>query len=85
MPGELPRASRPGTVASGIGTWQSAAMPLPDAPSPTRSTAGGGVFIAFGAIGGTIVGLVLQQPVIGFLIGTALGSAAATLLWWRGR
>lgn len=60
-------------------------MPTHDAPPGPRSPSGGGIFIAFGALGGTIVGLMLHQPVIGFLAGTVAGAIAATGMWWRGR
>lgn len=53
-------------------------------PSPRPSSAGG-LFIALGAVGGGALGFVLRQPTLYFLAGTALGIAAAALVWWRGR
>jgi len=48
---------------------------------PTRSSAAGGFFIAAGALGGTIVGIVMRQPSLGFLGGLALGAAIAIAIW----
>jgi hypothetical protein len=48
---------------------------------PTRSSAAGGFFIAAGALGGTIVGIVMRQPSLGFLGGLALGAAIALAIW----
>ena len=48
---------------------------------PTRSSAAGGFFIAAGALGGTIVGLALRQPSIGFLGGLATGAVIALAIW----
>jgi len=53
---------------------------------PARSSpAGGGILIALGAVLGTVVGLSQRQVVPGFLIGIAVGAAAATALWWAAR
>lgn len=49
------------------------------------STSAGGFPIAIGAIGGTIVGVVMQQPTIGFLAGLVAGIAVAVVIWLRGR
>lgn len=51
----------------------------------TGNRNGGGVFIAIGAIVGAIGGGVLGQPSAGLLAGLALGTAAALLIWWKGR
>jgi len=48
---------------------------------PTRSSAAGGFFIAIGALGGTIAGIALRQPSIGFLSGLAIGAAIALAVW----
>ena len=53
------------------------------ATSPTP--AAGGVLIAAGAIAGAAIGLSMDQPTAGFLIGTAIGVALSLLVWWRGR
>lgn len=53
--------------------------------TPPSSPAAGGFPIAVGAIGGTIVGLVMRQPTIGFLGGLALGIAIAIVIWLRDR
>lgn len=53
-------------------------------PAP-RSASAGGFLIAASLLLGTIVGLVLGQPSIGFLGGLALGSAAAVALWLKDR
>ncbi|MBY0583137.1 MAG: hypothetical protein K2P68_09515 [Sphingomonas sp.] len=60
--------------------WQGLPMASPSQKSP----AAGGVLIALGAIGGSIVGLYSGQPTIGFLVGLAGGSLIAVLIWWRG-
>ncbi|SEN27370.1 hypothetical protein SAMN05192583_2437 [Sphingomonas gellani] len=49
------------------------------------SSAGGGAFIAFGAIGGAAIGFALDQTTIGFFAGIALGIAASLLIWRSGR
>ncbi|WP_375272212.1 hypothetical protein [Sphingomonas sp.] len=48
---------------------------------PTPSSAAGGFFIALGALGGTIAGLSLRQPSLGFLAGLAIGAAIALAVW----
>ncbi len=50
-----------------------------------QSTAGGGVWIALGAIGGAIGGFFAGQPSLGLIIGVAAGSAGALLMWLRDR
>jgi uncharacterized membrane protein len=64
------------TLASAGATWHSAGM-----SQPTRSSAAGGFFIAAGALGGTVVGLVLRQPSLGFLGGLAIGAGIALAVW----
>jgi hypothetical protein len=53
----------------------------------TRPPAGraGGPLIALGALLGAAIGFAFGQATPGFLIGLALGIAAALLMWWRGR
>lgn len=41
----------------------------------------GGVFLALGTIGGVIVGATIGEPSAGFLVGLAIGAAAALLVW----
>ena len=45
----------------------------------------GGVLIALGAIAGAAIGFFMGEATPGFLIGTAVGIAAALLLWMRDR
>lgn len=59
-----------------------------DRNTPARSTEtppvrGGGVFMALGTLGGTIIGGLLGQPSIGFLAGLGGGLALHGLLWYR--
>lgn len=56
--------------------WQEATMP---GPTPRTSLAGG-FPIAAGVLLGCILGFVAGQPTVGFLIGLALGIAAALVL-----
>ena len=51
----------------------------------TSSPPAGGALIALGAVLGAVIGLVRDQPTIGFLIGIGIGIAAALVIWWRGR
>jgi len=50
----------------------------------SKSSSGGGIFIAIGAIGGVIAGGLMGQPSAGLLAGLALGALAALFIWWRG-
>ncbi len=50
-----------------------------------RPNAAGGVLIALGMIGGAAIGFAIGQATPGFLIGTAVGIAAAVLVWLRDR
>ncbi len=55
-------------------------------PEPTqRPGSAGGFLIAAALIAGTVVGLLVGQPSIGFLTGLALGGVAAVALWLRDR
>ena len=71
---------RRGTLASRVGTWQGQRMTTAP-PSPPA----GGILIALGALGGAGVGFVIGEATPGFLIGTAIGGAAAFAIWWRHR
>jgi hypothetical protein len=55
------------------------------APNTTRA---GGCFLSICILAGFIVGLQIQNPMKGVLIGTAAGAAIAVLIWlidrWRG-
>lgn len=42
----------------------------------------GGIFIAIGMLGGAIVGVMMDQPSAGMVIGLGLGFAAAGLVWF---
>jgi hypothetical protein len=50
-----------------------------------RSSAGGGVLVALGAVGGAALGFVLRQPTLWFLIGLGAGALSALILWLRDR
>jgi len=54
-------------------------------PFPSRPTTGGGAPLAFAILLGTIIGLIVEQPTIGFLVGLAIGVAVALLIWRTGR
>ena len=41
----------------------------------------GGIFIAIGMLGGAVVGVVMDQPSAGMVIGLGIGIAAAALTW----
>ena len=41
----------------------------------------GGIFIAIGMLGGAVVGVVVDQPSAGMVIGLGIGIAAAALTW----
>jgi hypothetical protein len=55
------------------------------APNTTRA---GGCFLSICILAGFIVGLQIQNPMKGVIIGTAAGAAIAVLIWlidrWRG-
>ena len=48
---------------------------------PSRTSLAGGALIAFGALGGAMVGQLLWQPIPGVLIGTAAGVAVSVAMW----
>lgn len=50
--------------------------------TPPRSpNAAGGIFLALGAIGGAVVGMVTAQPTMGLLAGFGAGVAVAVTIW----
>ena len=46
---------------------------------------GGGAPIALLTIVGTFIGVFLNQPSIGLLVGLGIGVIIAVLIWWQGR
>ena len=54
-------------------------------PADPRPNAAGGALVALGMIGGAAIGFAIGQATPGFLIGTAVGVAAAVLVWLRDR
>ena len=48
-----------------------------------RNKAAGGIFIAIGMLGGAIVGVLMDQPSAGMVLGLGLGIAAAALTWFN--
>lgn len=55
------------------------------APSPQRPGSAGGFLVAVCLVIGTIVGLIVGQPSIGFLVGLGVGALAAVALWLKDR
>jgi hypothetical protein len=45
----------------------------------------GGSILAISIIAGTVAGVIVRQPSIGFLVGTAAGVLLATLFWLNER
>lgn len=50
-----------------------------------RSRSAGGFIIAASLMVGTIVGLVVGEPSIGFLAGLGIGAITAVVLWLKAR
>jgi hypothetical protein len=46
-----------------------------------ENKAAGGIFIAVGMLGGAVVGVIMDQPSAGMVIGLGLGIAAAAIVW----
>ncbi len=46
-----------------------------------ENKAAGGIFIAVGMLGGAVVGVIMDQPSAGMVIGLGLGIAAAAITW----
>jgi hypothetical protein len=76
--GPAPRARTPTGTIAGVVAWGGMA-------SPTSSPNAGGFLIAGAVVVGAIAGVVLGQPTIGVLVGTALGIAGALIVWLRDR
>jgi uncharacterized membrane protein len=53
--------------------------------SRARYTQAGGSILAISIIAGTVAGVIVGQPSIGFLVGTAAGALLATLFWLNDR
>jgi hypothetical protein len=53
--------------------------------APPSSPVAGGFLIAGAITIGTIAGVVLGEPTIGILVGTASGVAGALIVWLRDR
>jgi len=49
---------------------------------PTRTPLAGGALIAFGAIGGAVIGQLMYEAIPGLLIGTGIGVAVSIAMWW---
>ncbi|MBB5280920.1 Na+(H+)/acetate symporter ActP [Pacificimonas flava] len=47
-----------------------------------KASNGVGIVIAGCVLSGAVIGIVLEQPSIGFLVGLAIGVAAAAALTW---
>ena len=71
-------ARAPSGMIGGAVAWGGMALPP---PSPNA----GGFLIAAAVVIGAIAGLLLGQPTIGILAGTALGVAGALIVWLRDR
>lgn len=54
----------------------------PARPSEAPPARAGGIFMALGTLGGTIIGGLLGQPSMGFLAGLGGGFALHGLLWY---
>ncbi len=50
-----------------------------------KYTQAGGAILAISIIAGTVAGVIVRQPSIGFLIGTAAGVLLAVLFWLNER
>jgi uncharacterized membrane protein len=60
-------------------------MPTPPPPPPARNAAGAGGPLVLALLAGIVIGFLLGQPTIGFLVGAAAGVAIAVVLWLRDR
>jgi uncharacterized membrane protein len=48
---------------------------------PRKTPLAGGLLIAFGAIGGAVIGLFRGQPTIGLLVGIGIAAVLSVILW----
>jgi hypothetical protein len=53
--------------------------------SRTKYTQAGGSILAISIIAGTVAGVIVRQPSIGFLVGTGAGILLAVLFWLNER
>lgn len=53
--------------------------------SRSKYTQAGGSILAISIIAGTVAGIIVGQPSIGFLVGTAAGALLAFLFWLNER
>lgn len=53
--------------------------------STSRYSQAGGPILAISIIAGTVAGVLVRQPSIGFLVGTAAGVLLSTLFWLNER
>jgi hypothetical protein len=56
-----------------------------DMANPSSSPTAGGCLLAAAILLGALIGVSLGQPSIGILAGTAVGTAAALVVWLRDR
>jgi UDP-N-acetylmuramyl pentapeptide phosphotransferase/UDP-N-acetylglucosamine-1-phosphate transferase len=68
-------------LALNVEAWQRRFMTDKKPPAPRAA----GAIIALGLLAGTLIGIFLNQPSLGFLVGLALGSAIAIGLWFMDR
>ena len=52
---------------------------------PGRYSQAGGSILAMSIIAGTVAGVIVRQPSIGFLVGTGAGIVIALLYWLHDR
>ena len=53
--------------------------------SDSNGPQAGGVILAAAILAGAVIGILMGQSTIGVLAGTAVGSLAVLLVWWRDR
>lgn len=57
----------------------------PENTSGRKPSNAGGFVIAAAVLVGVVIGLIVGQPSIGFLVGLGIGVAIAVGIWWRER
>lgn len=69
------------------GHWYKAALPAIRAPMTKRGkfTQAGGSILAVSIIAGSIAGIIVREPSIGFLVGAGAGVLLLTLFWLQER